>query len=155
MQTLEALPYVTRTARDIIARQASPDNGGGGHAAVRARVFRAILYQQRSFYQDGLGTNVGKALKERDVLLRKNASLQVAPQYILNPVAIGIRGDPFGDRPNEADVRMPMANADPRSRAMFGAAYFVGYLANLGLQEGTQVDAVALGDAMGMRKRHS
>ena len=78
------------------------------------------------------------------------------PQYILNPVAIGIRGDPFGDRPNEADVRMPMANADPRSRAMFGAAYFVGYLANLGLQDGTQVDAVALGDAMGiyMRKRY-
>jgi hypothetical protein len=74
MQTLEALPYVTRTARGIIARQASPDNGGGGHAAVRARVFRAILYQQRSFYQDGLGTNVGKALKERDVLLRKRVS---------------------------------------------------------------------------------
>ena len=148
MQTLEALPYVTRTARDIIARHvsASPDNGGGGHAAVRARVFRAILYQQRSFYQDGLGTNIAK--------VEKNAFLQVAPQYILNPVAIGIRGDPFGDRPNEADVRMPMANADPRSRAMFGAAYFVGYLANLGLQEGTQVDAVALGDAMGMRKRH-
>ena len=44
-----------------------------------------------------------------------------------------------------------MANADPRSRGMFGAAYFVGYVASLGLQNGTQVDAVALGDAMGDR----
>lgn len=44
-----------------------------------------------------------------------------------------------------------MANADPRSRGMFGAAYFVGYVANLGLQDGTRVDAVALGDAMGDR----
>lgn len=48
-------------------------------------------------------------------------------------------------------MRMPMANADPRSRGMFGAAYFVGYVASLGLQNGTQVDAVALGDAMGDR----
>ena len=49
MQTLEALPYVTKSARDIIER--------GG---------------------DGAGKQ----------------------QYILNPVAIGIRGNPFGDRPN-------------------------------------------------------
>ena len=49
MQTLEALPYVTKSARDIIER--------GG---------------------DGAGEQ----------------------QYILNPVAIGIRGNPFGDRPN-------------------------------------------------------
>jgi hypothetical protein len=34
---------------------------------------------------------------------------------------------------------------------MFGAAYFVGYIANMGLQNGTKVDAVALGDAMGDR----
>ena len=46
---------------------------------------------------------------------------------------------------------MPMANADPRSRAMFGAAYFVGYCASLGLEEGTVVNAVALGDTMGDR----
>lgn len=50
MQTLEALPYVTRTARDIIKR-------GSGDSGSKL-------------------------------------------QYILNPVAIGIRGNPFGDRPN-------------------------------------------------------
>ena len=93
MQTLEALPFVTQTARQII------DRGAAGRPV----------------------------------------------QYMLNPVALGIRGDPFGDRPNVDDVRMPMANADPRSRAMFGAAYFVGYMASLGLEAGTAVDAVALG----------
>ena len=123
MQTLEALPYVTQTCRKMI------DSGAAGKPV----------------------------------------------QYIINPSAIGVRGNPFGDRPNHADVRMPMANADPRSRAMFGmtsidavcfvytcrrlidlsliagAAYFVGYVASLGLQDGTIVDAVALGDAMGDR----
>ena len=53
MQTLEALPYVTRSARDIIERAGG---AGGGHK-----------------------------------------------QYILNPVAIGIRGNPFGDRPNVSE----------------------------------------------------
>ena len=62
-----------------------------------------------------------------------------------------LRGEPFGERPNVNDVRMPMANADPRSRAMFGAAYFVGYCASLGLESGTVINAVALGDTMGDR----
>ena len=54
MQTLEALPYVTRTAREIIER-GSGDSGS-------------------------------------------------EQQYILNPVAIGIRGNPFGDRPNVSKI---------------------------------------------------
>ena len=53
MQTLEALPYVTRSAREIIERAATD-------------------------------------------VTRK--------QYMLNPVAIGIRGNPFGDRPNVSEL---------------------------------------------------
>jgi hypothetical protein len=68
MQTLEALPYVTATAREMARR-------GGARG------------------------------------------------YIINPAAIGIRHQPFGERPNLCDVRMPMANADPRGRGLFGAAY--------------------------------
>lgn len=51
--------------------------------------------------------------------------------YRLGPSAIGMRYNPYGKtvEANTANVRTAFAHQDPRQRALFGAAFAVGYLA--------------------------
>lgn len=51
--------------------------------------------------------------------------------YRLGPSAIGMRYNPYGKtvESNAANVRTAFAHQDPRQRALFGAAFAVGYLA--------------------------
>ena len=78
--------------------------------------------------------------------------------HFINPAGIGIRHEPFGPKPNPSNHRMPMANWDPRTAGLFGAAYAVGYFASLGLGEclaedgvSTSVAGVVYGDSFGER----
>lgn len=51
--------------------------------------------------------------------------------YRLGPSAIGMRYNPYGKtvEANQANIRTTFAHQDPRQRALFGAAFAVGYLA--------------------------
>ncbi len=51
--------------------------------------------------------------------------------YSIGPLTIGMRQNPYGSRtmPNPDKRRIAMADDDPRQRGLFGAAWFVGYVA--------------------------
>ena len=62
------------------------------------RLFAPFIYKNASFYQDRLGTNIGKALKKEWRVLRKRASLSLAcilPHFlklVLKPEGSGAGG---------------------------------------------------------------
>ena len=68
--------------------------------------------------------------------------------YRLGLMAIGLRSNPYGDAvaENPDQARLPLATWDPRSRALFGAAWAVGVLA---ATEGYGIEALALGSLTG------
>jgi D-apionolactonase len=53
--------------------------------------------------------------------------------YVIGPVSIGMRQNPYGSRvmPNPARERIAMAEDDPRQHGLFGAAWLAGYAAAL------------------------
>src|SRR5690606_36235604 len=68
--------------------------------------------------------------------------------YRVGPSAIGLRWNPYGAStfPNPDSRRVPMARSDPRQRALFGAAWMLGYAAHAAR---AGVDALVLGAAAG------
>jgi hypothetical protein len=68
--------------------------------------------------------------------------------YRVGPSAIGCRDNPHGATwtPNPDNVRICLTKLDPRQRALFGAAWTLGYVATLAR---SNVDAIALGAATG------
>ena len=69
-------------------------------------------------------------------------------RHRVGPSAIGCRDNPHGATftPNPANERVCLAQADPRTRALFGAAWTLGYVATLAR---TTVDAVTFGAPTG------
>lgn len=69
-------------------------------------------------------------------------------RYRLGLVSIGLRSNPHagGCAPNPAQIRMPAAQADPRQRGLFGAAFAVAAVA---ATESFDVDGMGLGAAHG------
>lgn len=53
--------------------------------------------------------------------------------YWIGPVTLAMRQNPYGSKTmdNPASLRIPMANTDPRERALFGAAWMLGYAAQV------------------------
>lgn len=53
--------------------------------------------------------------------------------YWIGPVSIGMRQNPYGSRtmPNPDRQRIPMAGSDPRQQGLFGAAWLLGYAAQV------------------------
>ncbi|MGS0740894.1 D-apionate lactonase [Glaciimonas sp. GG7] len=53
--------------------------------------------------------------------------------YWIGPVTLGMRQNPYGSRtmPNPDQLRIPMASSDPRQQGLFGAAWLVGYAAQV------------------------
>ncbi|WP_321790581.1 hypothetical protein [Burkholderia pyrrocinia] len=70
--------------------------------------------------------------------------------YMIGPISIGMRQNPYGSRtmPNQNRERIAMASEDPRDHAQFGAAWLAGYIASLA---GAHVDCVTLGGFTGPR----
>jgi hypothetical protein len=68
--------------------------------------------------------------------------------YRIGPSAIACRANPYGKAvtPNPDDERMSLVEADPRQRALFGAAWSLGYVASLAPMG---VDAVSFGAPTG------
>jgi hypothetical protein len=52
--------------------------------------------------------------------------------YHVGPTAIGMRMNPYGDAPmpNPLNIRQAMNRMDPRQRGIFGAAWYLGYVAH-------------------------
>lgn len=70
--------------------------------------------------------------------------------YWIGPVTLAMRQNPYGSRtlPNPANQRMPMAASDPRQRALFGAAWLLGYAAQIA---GADLEVLTLGGLAGPR----
>ncbi|PMS34919.1 hypothetical protein B0G57_106145 [Trinickia symbiotica] len=70
--------------------------------------------------------------------------------YAIGPISIGMRQNPYGSRvmPNPHRERVAMAEADPRQRARYGAAWLGGYVAALA---GARVECLTLGALVGPR----
>ena len=68
--------------------------------------------------------------------------------YRVGPGGIGARDNPYGAAasPNPDNARVCLAQADPRQRGLFGAAFTLGYAAAFA---GTGVEALVLGAATG------
>jgi D-apionolactonase len=68
--------------------------------------------------------------------------------YRIGPTAIGCRDNPHGKTftPNPDNVRICLVKADPRQRALFGAAWTLGYVASLAP---SGLEAVSLGAPTG------
>jgi D-apionolactonase len=83
-------------------------------------------------------------------ITRSCRALIGAQPYAIGPVSIGMRQNPYGSRvmPNPRDERIAMAERDPRQRALFGAAWLVGYAAALA---GAKVETFTLGALTGAR----
>ena len=66
----------------------------------------------------------------------------------VGPSAIGCRDNPHGATftPNPKNERVCLARMDPRQRALFGAAWVLGYIATLAR---TQIEAIAVGAPTG------
>jgi hypothetical protein len=71
-----------------------------------------------------------------------------ATPYRIGPSTIGCRDNPHGATwtPNPGNVRICLTKLEPRQRALFGAAWSLGYVATLAR---ARVDAIALGAATG------
>jgi hypothetical protein len=71
-----------------------------------------------------------------------------ATPYRIGPSGIGCRDNPHGATwtPNPDNVRVCLTKLDPRQRALFGAAWTLGYVASLAR---TGVEAIALGAPTG------
>jgi D-apionolactonase len=83
-------------------------------------------------------------------ITRSCRALIGAQPYAIGPVSIGMRQNPYGSRvmPNPRSERIAMAERDPRQRALFGAAWLVGYAAAL---SGAKVETFTLGALTGAR----
>lgn len=70
--------------------------------------------------------------------------------YVIGPVSIGMRQNPYGSRvmPNPERERIAMAGDDPRQRGLFGAAWLAGYAAALA---DTDLECLTVGALTGPR----
>jgi hypothetical protein len=70
--------------------------------------------------------------------------------YWLGPVTLGMRQNPYGSKTmaNPDSLRMPMAGVDPRERAQFGAAWLLGYAAQI---QDAALEVLTLGPLTGER----
>jgi hypothetical protein len=68
--------------------------------------------------------------------------------YHVGPSAIGMRMNPYGDAPmaNPLNIRQAMNRMDPRQRGMFGAAWYLGYVAHFARG---RASAITLGSGVG------
>ncbi|WP_201747149.1 hypothetical protein [Glaciimonas sp. PCH181] len=68
--------------------------------------------------------------------------------YWVGPVTIGMRQNPYGSRtmPNPDGQRIPMASSDPRQQGLFGAAWLLGYAAQVA---DAGLEVLTLGALMG------
>jgi D-apionolactonase len=68
--------------------------------------------------------------------------------YHVGPTAIGMRMNPYGAAPmeNPLNIRQAMNRMDPRQRGMFGAAWYLGYVAHFARG---RASAITLGAGIG------
>ncbi|WP_376964580.1 hypothetical protein ABNQ39_27645 [Azospirillum sp. A26] len=69
----------------------------------------------------------------------------------VGPSAIGMRDNPYGRGPvdNPGNGRIPMARMDPRQRGLFGAGWYLGYVAELARQGAASVTLGAIAGDFG------
>ena len=84
--------------------------------------------------------------------ITRSCRAMIGPEkaYWIGPVTIGMRQNPYGSKTmdNPHELRMPMAGSDPRERALFGAAWLLGYAAQA---VDAALDVLTLGPLCGPR----
>ena len=75
--------------------------------------------------------SVMETLETMPAIFASAAAIADGKPWRVGPIRIGARDNPYGagPSPNPDNVRVCLADADPRQRGLFGAAWTVGYLA--------------------------
>ncbi len=94
--------------------------------------------------------SVMETLETLPAIFASAAAIAGGKPWRVGPSGIGTRDNPYGagPTPNPGNRRVCMAEADPRHRGLFGAAWTVGYLA---AAAASGAEAVILGAATGPR----
>ena len=94
--------------------------------------------------------SVMETLETLPAIFASAAAIANGKPWRVGPSGIGARDNPYGagPTPNPGNGRICMAEADPRHRGLFGAAWTVGYLA---AAAASGAEAVILGAATGPR----
>jgi hypothetical protein len=92
--------------------------------------------------------SVMETLQSLPHIVRSGRRLASGAAYRIGPIGVGARLNPYGDgpTPNPEQIRIGLADADPRQRGLLGAAWHLGYaaaIAPLGVAE------LALGGPVG------
>jgi hypothetical protein len=92
--------------------------------------------------------SVIETLESLPHILRSGKILAAGAAYRIGPIGIGARLNPYGPgpTPNPTQVRVGLADADPRQRGLLGAAWHLGYAARIAP---FGVSALALGAPVG------
>jgi hypothetical protein len=93
-------------------------------------------------------TSVMETLEALPHVVRSTRSFIGARPYRVGPSALGARDNPYGASaaPNPDNGRIALVTMDPRQRGLLGAAWYLGYAAQLAR---AGVDAVCLGAPVG------
>ncbi|RKP46177.1 hypothetical protein [Pararobbsia silviterrae] len=92
--------------------------------------------------------SVMQTLESLPHILRSGRTLAGDAAYRIGPIGIGARLNPYGAGPtaNPSQIRVGLADADPRQRAMFAAAWHLGYAAAI---MPFDIDSLALAGPVG------
>ena len=94
--------------------------------------------------------SVMETLETMPAIFASAAAIANGKPWRVGPITIGPRDNPYGAGPslNPDNVRLCLADADPRQRGLFGAAWTVGYLS---AAAASGAEAIILGAATGAR----
>jgi len=94
--------------------------------------------------------SVMETLETLPAIIESAGAIASGKPWRVGPSSIGTRDNPYGpgSTPNPDNARVCMAEADPRHRALFGAAWTLGYLAAF---SASGAEAIVLGTSTGPR----
>lgn len=158
LQTVEALGIPSFEETYAAARAAFPSTtlGGGvfsnftelnrNHA--RPALFDYLTHSTCAVVHEPDDRSIMETLETMPAIIRSAKALAGGKPYRIAPSAIGMRQNPYGPstHDNRDNGRHSFNQQDPRQRALFGAAFMLGYVARMAAGG---VDVVSLGAPVG------
>lgn len=150
----------TPTAADLTAsaRAAFPGKriGGGmfsyftelNRKRPPAQLLDLISFTTCAVVHAGDDRSVMETLQSLPAIAASAAAIAGGTPFAVGPSAIGMRANPYGEapKPNPDNIRQAMALEDPRARGLLGAAWVLGYVAQMAAHGAS---AIAIGAPTG------
>lgn len=107
-----------------------------------------VSFTTTAMVHAGDDRSITETLQAIPAIAASAKAIAATKQIVVGPSAIGMRANPYGDKPkyNEGNIRQAMNWNDPRQRGLLGSAWSLGYVARFAYG-GAQ--AVALGGLTG------